>query len=483
MTSTEARNSKVSTPGRRPILAALLCVLCAGMPLFGSSVVEDSSYWLAIGVTTGLGALGAIVALRFFGFSWQSAPAVYLAFLWMFHFPMTLFIYLIPHLSEQLPRPLYGWTQQPDWYRASIYALLCTVAFAIGAGLASSYSQPETTRATFEDLPKFQVGIVTAAAGLAWLYLQIYREGGLELFGSGYAQMYGTVFGSGFSLAIFFVSVGSCIAFLSAPRGFAWLPLALQFAASMPVLLTGARQFALIGPLVLAVLSAKRGVRLGLIRAGICCVLMLWVISYVGQTRGQGVVEGVPSTGQVSPISALVEMGGSLQTTSLSVDWVRNGDSFLLGGSYWLPFERGLGLLLPLRSDLATDPRAMNMVMVSRISGLGGSAVAESYYNFSVFGVLFFVALGFLLARLDDAARSPISAGVLGVVLYAFVFQARNWFLSVPNLIFLGLIPIMVCVCLDLLARRKAKAPGMGPDRETFLGGSELLLGSGGSRS
>ena len=291
--------------------------------------------------------------------------------------------------------------------------------------------------------------------GLAWLYYLLIREGGLDLFGSAYAQMYASVFGAGFSIAIFVVSVGCFIALLSAPRRLVWLPLVLQVAGSLPVLLTGSRQFALIGPLVLAVLAAKRGLRTGWVRTLIACVVMLWVVSYVGETRSHGVMEGVLGTRSVGPVNALVEMGGSLQTTSLALDWVQNGDRYLLGGSYWLPFERGLGLVLPIRTDLATDPRAMNMVMLSRTSGLGGSAVAESYYNFSVFGALFFLFLGYLLARLELNASSPISAAFMGVVMYAFLFQARNWFISVPSLVFLGALPVVACSCLRWISRRR----------------------------
>jgi hypothetical protein len=161
----------------------------------------------------------------------------------------------------------------------------------------------------------------------------------------------------------------------------------------------------------------------------------------------------------VGPVNALVEMGASLQTASLAFDWIQNGDRYLLGGSYWLPIERGLGLVLPLRTDLATDPRAMHMVMMSRTSGLGGSAVAESYYNFSAFGALFFLLLGYLLARLELNAGSAVSAAFMGVVLYAFLFQARNWFINVPTLVFLGSLPVLACVFLEFLAgRRKAAA-------------------------
>jgi O-antigen polysaccharide polymerase Wzy-like protein len=213
---------------------------------------------------------------------------------------------------------------------------------------------------------------------------------------------------------------------------------------------------------VLVVVAAKRGFRLGLFRVALATLVTLWLISYVGETRTHGVTEGVVDAEQVGPVNALVEMGGSLETTSLTLDWIHNGDAYLLGGGYWLPFERAFGLVLPIRSDLAADPRAMNLVLTSRASGLGGSSIAESYYNFSVFGALFFLALGFLLAHLDIAACSPNAAAMSGVILYAFIFQARNWFISVPSMILLGSAPVLACIILDLFARRKREREGFG---------------------
>ena len=97
-------------------------MLCAGTLLLYSPIVEDSSYWPAIGLGTAIASLCLVAFLRAFGFAWQSAPIAYIAFLWMFHFPMTLFVHLVPDLQAQLPDPLSGWIQHASWYRASIYS-------------------------------------------------------------------------------------------------------------------------------------------------------------------------------------------------------------------------------------------------------------------------------------------------------------------------------------------------------------------------
>jgi O-antigen polysaccharide polymerase Wzy len=456
----------VHTAGRMWLVAVLALALCAGSLVFFSGWIDNVDYWPAIGVGAGIVSLAVIGLLRVVGYGWHSAPVVYIAFLWMFHFPMALFIHLIPDLWTQLSAQIYGWTQIASWYRAAFYSLLCVIAFAIGCLLV-----PPGRRAAEEpagtSLLRFAAGAATAVAGVGWLYFLMLRAGGLDLFGSGYAALYNTVFGPDFATAVFLVSAGCFLAIVSAPARLVWAPVVLQLAGSVPVLLTGSRQFALIGPLVLAVLAVRRGIRVGFVTSAISCAMVLWLISYVGETRSHGVMEGVTSHA-VGPVGALVEMGGSLETTSLALDWIENGDSYLLGGSYCLPFERGLGLVLPLRQSLETDPRAMNMVMVSRIGGLGGSAVAESYYNFSVFGTLYFLLLGVLLARIDAAGGSAASS-ILGVVLYAFLFQARNWFLSVPLFVILGLVPLAACLFLETLLK------GRGGSEEVATGLGAVL--------
>ena len=421
---------------------------------------EDATYWPIIGVATAVTSLALLMVLSRMGFAWQSAPVAYLGFAWLFHFPMTLLVYLIPDLWGRLPRALYGWTQRSTWYDASIYALACLAAFAVGSGLAAvrqGKSAVYRPLSFSRSRAGFQVGMITAIGGLCWLVFILAREGGLQVFETGYIQLYDTVFSSSFSLAVFFITIGSLIALLGAPAKLVWMPLALQASASAVVLLTGARQFALIGPLAVVAVMAKRGLRLNKLLMALACVAALFVIAYVGAARRQGILENSVELGTVEPVNAMVEMGASLETTSLAFDWIRNGDQFLTGGSYWLPFERAIGVLIPsMRVDLATDPRAMNMVLESRTSGLGGSSVAESYYNFGISGAFVFLVLGYVLASMEIRARSPHAIAWLGVILYAVLFQARNWFISVPMLLLLGALPILLCIWLETAATRKA---------------------------
>jgi hypothetical protein len=86
--------------------------------------------------------------------------------------------------------------------------------------------------------------------------------------------------------------------------------------------------------------------------------------------------------------------------------------------------------------------------MLSRISGLGGSVVAESFYNFGLAGIGVFVLIGYLLGYMHLNAHSPSAIAFESVLLYAFILEVRNWFISVPAMIAVGAVPIVIGLCL-----------------------------------
>jgi hypothetical protein len=302
---------------------------------------------------------------------------------------------------------------------------------------------------------------MTAALALAILASVILEGGGFDVFASSYGSLYFSVFGQTFGIATFLLTIGVMIALLNAPRELQWVPLTIQACVTTLILLTGARQFALVGALVVVVVAFKAGVRLKFRSLTIGTIVLLCVVSYVGATRSHGVIASGGQLELMNPKAALAETGGSLQTVQMFIGWTQSGDELLWGGSYWLPFERGLARVLPMlsRGELSRDPRAVSEVMLSRIGGMGGSAIAESYYNFGIMGCGYFAVVGLLLAYLALRAQSPITIACEGVVLYALLFQVRNWFLSVPATIALGVLPILVSLCFRSMVRRPDTQP------------------------
>jgi hypothetical protein len=297
----------------------------------------------------------------------------------------------------------------------------------------------------------YYTGLTTAILAASGLGVIFMRGGGSQVFSMSYGSMYksGTLFGSNFTLACLLVAVGVTMAIPNATAGKRWPLVALQSGVTAVVLLTGARSYALMGALVLVVIAAKARVRIKPIYLLWGFLLALLIISAVGVARSRGVVNSQLGSSSIGPTAALAEMGGSLKTVTLAIDWIEAGDQLQWGGGYWLPIERALGLIVPgLRKDLSTDPRAMSEVMLSRVSGLGGSAVAEAFYNFGLAGIGVFVLLGCLLGYLHLNARSPAAIAFESVVLYALILEVRNWFISVPAMIAVGAVPIVIGLCL-----------------------------------
>jgi hypothetical protein len=239
---------------------------------------------------------------------------------------------------------------------------------------------------------------------------------------------------------------GVPIALASVRRGVMWPLLCLEGICAGVMLLLGARTAALCGPLLVVIVLSKRGIRIPRWVGVGCIVLLFWVIAIVGVARQGAVSDNISSAKSAGPLDALLEMGGSLYTVRLFDGWILDGDRFQLGGGYWLPFERAIGLAIPgVRADLHTDPRAASEVLSSRTNGLGGSVVAEAYYNFGLFApLLFFMPLGWLLGRLDRFADNPLSVAWLVVVFYPLLMEVRGWFLSVPAMMVLGAAPLLL---------------------------------------
>jgi O-antigen polysaccharide polymerase Wzy len=430
--------------------ALVYAVLIAGFATACWELGETPGWWGFIGIGTALTALTLLYALRRAGFEWQSAPIAYLTVLWLFHFPLTLLAAMGVRLDSSLPGYVLSWLDGANWYRGAAFADVCAAGFMLGCILARRRWAAKRTGAVEPSPWLFYAGLAIAGLAAFRLALLFADNGGRDIFSESYRSLYNSLFGGEFALACFLVTVGSIMSVLNATPGRRWIPLVLQGVVSATILLTGSRQFALIGVLVLIAVAVKAGLRIkpGVLLTG--GVVVLLAISAVATARSHGVLASLPNIDEISPKAALAEMGGSLETVSLAITWIESGDRLQLGGGYWLPFERGLGLLVPgVRTDLATDPRAMSEVLVSRVSGLGGSAVAEAYYNFGFAGAGVFVAMGYLLGCLEVKAGTSAGVALTGVVLYAVTFQIRNWFLSVPAMIAVGAIPILVGMLLQ----------------------------------
>jgi hypothetical protein len=433
-------------------------VLLGAVSIPAWMLADDQSWWRLIGIATALAALCLIWILRSADYEWQSGPVAYLVLMWLFHFPLTLLVSLGTNLDSVLPASILSWSETGDWYRASAFADACAACFVLGCLFVSPAYKEVSRTIPRPNSSLYFTGMVTIAVSACSLLALFLGAGGESVFSESYLRLYDTLFGSTFTLACFMVSIGAILATLSSKPRMRWLPLVLQGAVTIVTLLTGARQYALVGVLVLAVIAAKVGLRVKPLFLTGGVLLVLLIISFVGATRQNGVLNSAADADlradaaldngggdKIGPIAALAEMGGSLQTVSLTIGWIEAGDDLRWGGSYWLPIERGLGLLVPgTREGISDDPRAVSEVTTARAPTSGGSVVAEAFFNFGFGGVAVLFVLGCLLAYIERRARTCLGLAWGGVVLYAFTLEVRNWFVSVPAQILFGSLPIMV---------------------------------------
>lgn len=408
--------------------------------------------WPLIGIFCGTASLLVIGSLRLLGLSWVSGPILYLSYLWVFHFPFLFLASLYPALLDLQPTFIQQWTLTGTWYEAGLFAVLCVTAFAVGTAstLNARYSRiehAETERPPWNDDLLWRLGLIETVVGSGMVLYAIMRSGGAVVFTKSYGSLFDDLFASkAYIYGTMLATQGFLFAALGAFRRTVNLILVYLVVFTSVMLLLGARTAGLAPVVLLVVALHKRGIRISRWLIVVGFVPLLWTISFVGAAREKGVLgSGQDVASTAGPVGALMELGGSLETASLSFQWIKGGDRLLLGGGYWLPFERAIGFLIPgVRQDITYDPRAMSEILTSRTHGLGGSGVAESYYNFGLSGaMIFFLPLGYLIGRLDWA-DTPRSTAWFVSILFPLMIDVRNWFLSVPAMIFVAVLPLVV---------------------------------------
>ena len=159
---------------------------------------------------------------------------------------------------------------------------------------------------------------------------------------------------------------------------------------------------------------------------------------------------------ELSPLETVVELGGSLRATKAYIDWIEEGDPYLLGSGYWAPFDRQvLTRVIPGREQIPAelDERIPLRMMDIREGAVGASATGEAYYNFGPVGpFLFFACVGVLFGWLERRAPATAYARVvLGTMMFLFYFNIRGDWLPVPAQIAQLLATVGLCYLMARL--------------------------------
>jgi O-antigen polysaccharide polymerase Wzy len=431
------------------VLVAIASVSAIELRLYESPLSHGP-----IAIATGLTVFGLIAYARYFvRLSWLSASVVYLLLFWMFHFGMTFTAVLFPDVLLEFEDWQLEWFGWPNVRVGMLLGVIGAAGFVFGSGLLTRRPSRNATLRGDTERGLYIGGWLIMLSGIAssWVFVAL-NVGLTTVFSEGYLSFLAlagsTILGTLMGLA----NLG-CLLAICGARGRDWTkPLAMWgVCQALPVLILGARQGPLIAALGFAVVLSCRGVQFNRAILAVALLAAFVGIPAIAAYRNIGFAnrDSVNWT-DVTPLDTFTELGGSLQATKAYVDWIERGDPYLLGATYWAPFDRQiLTRAIPGREQIPweSDERLPMRLMDEREGPFGGSATGEAYYNFGPLGPFVVLAfVGALFGWLENVAlRSASGCVILGVVMFVFFFHIRGDWLPIPASIGQGLIILAGC--------------------------------------
>jgi hypothetical protein len=438
---------------------------------------------------TAVGVLGVTVAqLRWAGYTMGSAPIVFLLYLALYHISAVLVYSVVGfNLSRRdAASSLFRWFLWPSTKAAILATALAFVGFGIGCvlhsrrprtqtgpkqakrknaqskKLESKQTEAQQTEAQHEksggtDTPEaptpnryhhigqYKVGMLLMVTALLFFAISLMTGGGVRVLFGSYKNFMQNVASNGlFELSRFFLGLGGVLALAGAPKARWWRPLVPFTMMAVPLLMVGSRGPVLFSLLVFCVLIIRRGVVIPRWVLVTTIFVVLILIPLLKDMRQGGIGQASSAVQGVGITSAVVEMGFTLRPVTYVIDWTQSDEEHLWGGSYWLPIERVIALIVPtIERKAPLDDRRFVAIHSSARSGssMGFSAIAEAIYNFGNLGpLLVFAVMGFVISWFDARATSATRLAVLGIVMLPLVNHVRNSFIFVPFQVVFGLI-------------------------------------------
>lgn len=178
-------------------------------------------------------------------------------------------------------------------------------------------------------------------------------------------------------------------------------------------------------------------------------VLVFFVIlPFVTETRSGSILNSLDQL-KVDITGPFIEIGWQMRTVERVISWIKNGENYLFGVSYIAPIQRIISSftlgLIP-RIPISDVPWAFG----ERLPGWGFSQVAESYYNFSIFGpILFYSIQGAFTKIAENESRNVYKKAFYSSIAVILMILNRNRFTFVPGQILMSLIIVLVGFMLD----------------------------------
>lgn len=434
-------------------LSVLLAALLACVLVFPGLAETDGITGQAVRVFVVWVLCLATLVLRSPGGSYGAAP-VYMFLFGLFHGGLLFTVALVGDRDLVLLQS--GWVYLPytvTAVRLSIVAMLVFTLAAVTGGLRRARVQPPATGPATDLTGAMGMGgLVVLGAGLAMFVASLVQAGGLAALSGGYSTFMEELDGtSPLGYAMLCISVGTVLAVVAGGRhrNIGWVCFGAFSLIAFPLGTRGSVLFPLAG---LAVVEARRGVRIRLPVAAALTVGVLTLVGVVRATRQGGIGALLDASWLVSPLDAVSEMGHSLRPTVIVLGWHAAGEPYQDGITFIAVFVRLVERWTGWHGGPpVVDDRLFNQEIIGRVGPVGGSPIAEGYHNLGLLGVIGVLALlGVVIGLLDAGRGTLLSDATLGVVLIPLYIQVRNSSASVLMQIAVGL---CVLVAVRIAAR------------------------------
>lgn len=391
-------------------------------------------------------------------YSWDSAPLVYFYYLVLTHLPMFVIWSFNPSAAHaEYKYSQLRWLSNSNTGSVLFIIFTSLIGFVVGVVL-SGKRKDGAAQLINGHRPLFIGGLLVVLLA-TWLYLRSVLAGGgfLVLLFSPYRVIRDQIYTSDYQWGTFLIAIGIGLALIGVSRQrwpIALLPFALL---AVPILIGGDRGAILYPLLAYVAVLGQRGIKLPRTRILFLLLFILFfIIPTVKEMRQVGLAFFSWQQTEVWVYKPFMEMGFTARTVEATYDVIQNGPlNFVYGGSYWLPVERQLALVLPFveRGDVYTDLRNTQMLTPTQ----GYSVIAEAYYNFGFVGSLFvFILLGYFLSQLEQRAyTSPYYLACVVVLLTVLIGNIRNSFITVPGRVLVVIAIIGVIWFVDHLGRKR----------------------------
>jgi hypothetical protein len=402
-------------------------------------VSSDSSAVLVAGAVLAASFVFSCFALNL---RLTTAPMLYLALLGLFHLglvvPWALGVYDVNRMPWFEPfglhRALALFTYSILAYQLGLLVALRNEAFS-PMSFAERGSQLENSNLFVAGNFLFAIGATMFVLGLIQLDFSGYHRLTYSETFRLRAESDPRFFGTGMT----FASIGLCIAVAGASKQRLRLTFLCAGVWTLTLFYLGFRGPALIASLIVYTVALKKGTKIPQWFPWLAAVCLLVAIPIVGVIRDQPLNDRMVDR-SLNILDAPAEMGESLRPLVETEALIGPAD-YRHGKTYWLALK-GIVPNLALRweapaTELVDDLPPSHWITAvvepwtfKNYGGIGFSAVAEPYMNFGLIGVvLYFVILGFLLVRLEQASiRNSYALASWGLILGPLLWTTRNDF-------------------------------------------------------